>query len=452
MTLGGRRVAVRRPRVRAADGSGEIAVPAYELFNSTELLGEMAMAKMLAKLSTRRYRAGLEPVGAEVDKVASSTSKSAVSRRFVTATETALADLLGADLSGLDLVALMVDGVHFADHLLVVAMGIGIDGTKHPLAVVEGSTENATLVTDLLVGLRDRGLDVTRPMLVVIDGAKALAGGRAGGVRPSDHRPLPTAQGPQRQGETAQGPGDTVASKMRAAYRLDSALAAQAALEDLARQLDKTHPGAAGVAARGTRRDPHRHAPRRAAHPGPHAALDEPDRVDDRDLPGSQLERQTLARRPDGLALVRGGDARSHQTVPQSQRLLTPARPTPSPRRRSRQDDRHTHRIRSRRGLNSHGTVTEVPRNSGHPQFGTGDVEWTQGAAGSLLQQPEYVPSELSASSDSVKRSIGKRQHETWHNQPQLSCLLCAGHQARRELPAERGWRDAPERSATMSQ
>jgi len=54
-------------------------------------------------------------------------------------------------------------------------MGIGIDGTKHPLAVVEGSTENATLVTDLLVGLRDRGLDVTRPLLVVIDGSKALS-------------------------------------------------------------------------------------------------------------------------------------------------------------------------------------------------------------------------------------------------------------------------------------
>ncbi len=91
--LGGRRVPVRRPRVRAADGSGEIAVPAYELFNSTELLGEMAMARMLAKLSTRRYSAGLEPVGAR-SRRGSVTSKSAVCRRFVTATETALADLL----------------------------------------------------------------------------------------------------------------------------------------------------------------------------------------------------------------------------------------------------------------------------------------------------------------------------------------------------------------------
>ena len=158
-----------------SDGSGEVPVPAYDLFSSTELLGEMALAKMMAKLSTRRYRAGLEPVGTNVEATARSTSKSAVSRRFVGATEAALGELLGSDLSALDLVALMVDGVHFAEHLVVVAMGIGIDGTKHPLAPAEGSTENATLVTDLLVGLRERGLDVTRPLLVVIDGAKALS-------------------------------------------------------------------------------------------------------------------------------------------------------------------------------------------------------------------------------------------------------------------------------------
>jgi transposase-like protein len=89
-------------------------------------------------------------------------------------THTALAELLAADLGGLDLVCLMIDGVHFAEHCCVVALGIGVDGTKHPLALVEGSTENATLARELLVGLRERGLDTTRPILVVIDGAKAL--------------------------------------------------------------------------------------------------------------------------------------------------------------------------------------------------------------------------------------------------------------------------------------
>ncbi|MDT5299137.1 MAG: putative transposase, partial [Mycobacterium sp.] len=53
VTLGGRRVAVTRPRVRAADGSGELSVPSYELFTSTEILGKMAIEKMHAGLTTR---------------------------------------------------------------------------------------------------------------------------------------------------------------------------------------------------------------------------------------------------------------------------------------------------------------------------------------------------------------------------------------------------------------
>ena len=174
VTLGGRRVPVRRPRVRAADGSAELPVPAYELFNGTEVLGAMAMQRMLAGLSTRRYPVGLEPVGERVSAAASATSKSAVSRKFVAMTETALAELLAADLSALDLVALMIDGVHVGESVCIVALGIDLEGTKHPLALVEGSTENATIVCDLLTGLRERGLDVTRPILVGIDGAKAL--------------------------------------------------------------------------------------------------------------------------------------------------------------------------------------------------------------------------------------------------------------------------------------
>jgi putative transposase len=175
VTLGGRRVPVPRPRVRAADGSGELRLPSYDVFSSTEILGQMALEKMLAGLSSRRYSAGLEPAGQAVEEAAAATSKSAVSRRFVAATETALAELMARRLDDLDLIAFMVDGVHFGGHTCVVALGIGIDGTKHPLAVEEGSTENATLVTDLITGLRDRGLDVTKPILAVLDGAKALS-------------------------------------------------------------------------------------------------------------------------------------------------------------------------------------------------------------------------------------------------------------------------------------
>jgi len=246
VTLGGRRVPVRRPRVRATDGSGELPVPADELFSGTDLLGQMAVERMRAKLSCRRDQAGLEPVGAEVTARARSTSKSAVSRRFVTATECALGELLARDLSGLDLVALMVDGVHFGDHLCVVALGIGIDGTKHPLAVVEGVTENTTTVTDLLVGLRDRGLDTTRPVLVVIDGAKALRSAvetvfDCPVVRRCQLHKIRNVQSklPDRMAAT-------VGTKMRAAEKLTSALEAEATLVELARQLDRSHPGAAG--------------------------------------------------------------------------------------------------------------------------------------------------------------------------------------------------------------
>ena len=175
VTLGGRRVPVTRPRVRAADGSAELRLPSYDLFSSTEILSQMALEKMLAGLSSRRYGHGLEPAGQAAEARATPASKSAVSRRFVAATETALAELMSRRLDDLDLVAFMVDGVHFGESTCVVALGIGIDGVKHPLAVEEGSTENATLVTDLITGLRERGLDVTKPILAVIDGSKALS-------------------------------------------------------------------------------------------------------------------------------------------------------------------------------------------------------------------------------------------------------------------------------------
>jgi len=245
VTLGGRRVPISRPRVRAVDGSGELPVPAYELFTSTELLGRMAMERMLAGVSTRRYPVALEPVGEAIEDEAKATSKSAVSRKFVAMTEHALADLLGADLSGLDLVALMIDGVHFADHLCVVALGIGIDGTKHPLAVVEGSTENTTLVRSLLVGLRDRGLDVTKPILAVLDGAKALS---AAVREVFDHPVIGRCQLHKIRNVQDHLPEklrSLVGKRMRQAYHADSALTAQALLEALAAELDKTHPGAA---------------------------------------------------------------------------------------------------------------------------------------------------------------------------------------------------------------
>jgi putative transposase len=244
VTLGGRRTSVQRPRMRGT--GGEVAVPSYELFNRSEILGRMAMDKMLGGLSSRRYTVGLEPVGENVERAASATSKSAVSRRFVAMTETALAELLAAPLGQLDLVALMIDGVHFGEHLCVVALGVGIDGTKHPLGLVEGSTENTTVVTELLTDLRERGLDTTRPILVGIDGGKAL---HAGIVAVFDHPVIQRCQAHKCRNVADKLPDDlakTVTKKMRAAYQAPSAIIAEAQLEALARELEHTHPGAAG--------------------------------------------------------------------------------------------------------------------------------------------------------------------------------------------------------------
>lgn len=245
VVLGGRRLPIRRPRVRTADGTGEVAIPAYELFSSTEILDEMALGKMLGKLSTRRYRLGLEPVGGRIEQAASGTSKSSISRRFVAATERALADMMSADLAELRLTTLMLDGVHFGEHTCIVALGIGIDGTKHPLALVEGSTENATLARELIVGLRERGLDVTTPILVVLDGSKAL---RRAVLDVFDHPVIQRCQLHKIRNVRDRLPLKLRAAaekRMRDAYHADTPLVAEATLTALAAELDKTHPGAA---------------------------------------------------------------------------------------------------------------------------------------------------------------------------------------------------------------
>jgi putative transposase len=284
VTLGGRRVPMARPRMRAVDGCGELPVPTYELFNQTEVLGRMAMERMLAGLSTRRYAVGLEPVGQRTEQAATATSKSAVSRRFVAATETALAELLAADLSPLDLVALMIDGVHFGEHCCVVALGIDIDGVKHPLALVEGSTENVTLVTELLVGLRERGLDVTRPILTVIDGSKAL---RRAVLDVFDHPVIARCQLHKLRNVQDRLPKklrSVVAKRMRAAYHAGNRAGRPSPAGNSGWRAGAHPPRRGRIAARGPGRDTDRATPGRASHPGPHAAQHQLRREHDRDL------------------------------------------------------------------------------------------------------------------------------------------------------------------------
>src|SRR5215208_2272918 len=175
VTLGGRRVPVSRPRARSADGSEEVELRSYAHFAARDQLADVMLERMLVGVSTRRYARTGEPVGADIDRAARSTSKSAVSREFVSRTREHLIELMSRPLGDLRLAVLMLDGIDLKGRCCVVALGIDTDGVKHPLGLWDGSTENATVATTLLANLVERGLDVEQGVLVVLDGAKACA-------------------------------------------------------------------------------------------------------------------------------------------------------------------------------------------------------------------------------------------------------------------------------------
>ncbi|MBD0283717.1 MAG: transposase [Thermoleophilaceae bacterium] len=174
VTLGGRRVAVERPRVRSADGSEEVQLRGYAHFADRDALSRVVLERMLAGVSTRRFPRTQEPVGDEVEAEARSTSKSALSREFVARTRDNLEALMSRRLDDVRLAVMMIDGIELKGRTNVVALGITTEGVKIPLGLWEGSTENATVATALLSDLVERGLDPEQGILFVIDGAKAL--------------------------------------------------------------------------------------------------------------------------------------------------------------------------------------------------------------------------------------------------------------------------------------
>ena len=170
VVLGGRHVQIRRPRVRAA--GAEVALPTFEAFADTDPLNRRVVEQMLLGVATRQYGRSLEPVGAEIR--VRGTSKSAVSRRFVVKTAAQLEAWRSTALEAINLVALLIDGLHIGEHCVVVALGIDTTGAKHALGLWDGSTENAALCQSLLADLQSRGLRTDRSLLIILDGSKAL--------------------------------------------------------------------------------------------------------------------------------------------------------------------------------------------------------------------------------------------------------------------------------------
>jgi transposase-like protein len=174
VTLGGRRVGLQRPRVRTAGGESEVPLGTYDHFASRDQLEGVVLERMLAGVSTRKYRRVQEPVGEQVEADARSTSKSAVSRSFVQRTRDLLWRLMNRPLADLRLAVIMLDGIELHGRTNIVALGMSTAGDKLALGVWDGSTENATVAAALLSDLVDRGVDVEPGLLSVIDGSKAL--------------------------------------------------------------------------------------------------------------------------------------------------------------------------------------------------------------------------------------------------------------------------------------
>jgi transposase-like protein len=243
LVLGGRRVAVSRPRVRSVDGR-ELKLPSWREWSARDPLEERALEQMVLGVSTRRYARSLEPLPEAV--AVRGVSKSAVSERFVYGTERKLGELMSRDLRGLRLVALMIDGVHFGEHVVLAAVGVDERGDKQVLGLREGATENAAAVKALLADLAERGVDTNRSILIVIDGAKALHkavvevfGRRALIQRCREHKKRNVSDAlPERLRAS-------VRSTMSQAYAARDAGRARRLLDNLARRLEHQHPGAA---------------------------------------------------------------------------------------------------------------------------------------------------------------------------------------------------------------
>jgi putative transposase len=242
VVLGGRKVAPRRPRVRA--NGEEVPLPTFRAMASEDPLNRRVVEQMLVGVATRQYARSLEPLPATM--VSRGTSKSAVSRRFVAKTAAQLATWRSTALDGLDLVALLVDGVHIGEHCIIVPLGIDTTGGKHALGLWDGSTENAAVCQSLLADLQSRGLRTDRSLLVILDGSKALhkavtqtLGSAALIQRCQVHKlrnileHLPESQRPW------------VRAIIARAYKQGEVAPARRLLQDLARRLEDRYPSAA---------------------------------------------------------------------------------------------------------------------------------------------------------------------------------------------------------------
>lgn len=243
LPFGGRDIVVERPRVRSKDGR-EIALPMIDELRRRDSLPDRVVEQIVLGVSTRGYDRSLESVSDRTRR----TSKSSASRALVAKTTEKMRDFLGRRLESVDVVAMFVDALEVASHCVVVALGVTTDGTKVPLGMWLGSTENATVCTSLMQDLIERGLRVDAAILCVIDGGKGIRkalrdvlGDRAVIQRRQVHK-LRNVRDHLPESRRAY-----VSGQMREAYKSKSAAVAKKRLLQIVSWLDKN--GEDGAAA-----------------------------------------------------------------------------------------------------------------------------------------------------------------------------------------------------------
>ncbi len=243
VTLGGRRVPIRRPRVRTKDGQ-EMELPSFAFAAKRDPLDRHAMNAVACGISTRKYARSLEPLPEEADE--RSTSKSSVSRRYVAMTTKQLTKWLTTPLGDRHFPIVMIDGINLGDPVVLIALGIDSEGKKQILGLREGNTENSQVAKALLRDLVERGLDPERARLFVIDGAKALTSaiGKVFGSLGAIHR-CQIHKERNVLGHLPDHLHQNVKSVLREAWGLSDADVAKRRLLRLASSLEADHPGAA---------------------------------------------------------------------------------------------------------------------------------------------------------------------------------------------------------------
>ena len=243
VVLGGQRIRVRRPRARDLR-DGELDLPSYAWASATDPLNDATLAAIAAGVSTRRYASTQDKLSAP--EVGIAVSKSSVSRRFVALSQEQLQGWLERRFDDLDLPVVMIDGIHFRDRVVLLAMGIDAQGRKHLLGVHEGSTEATRVVRQMLSDLIERGLQASRTRLWVIDGGKALR--RAITELFGQHALIQRCQEHKRRNVIEHLPEAMhvgVNRALRDAWECTDAALAGKQLERLVGSLKRQHPGAA---------------------------------------------------------------------------------------------------------------------------------------------------------------------------------------------------------------